>query len=125
MKGHSINFLCIIILVLAVILCGNFSYATPETTVEKILASKDSYDGNEVSVSGTVSSPRFKASKSGRPYMTFPLLGDSGGRINILFWGDMKLKPGKRVMGKGIYRKIMEMGKYTFRDVIEASEIKR
>ena len=125
MKGHSINFLCIIILVLAVILCGNFSYATPETTVEKILASKDSYDGKEVSVSGTVSSPRFKASKSGRPYMTFPLLGDSGGRINILFWGDMKLKPGKRVMGKGIYRKIMEMGKYTFRDVIEASEIKR
>jgi hypothetical protein len=124
MKGHSINFLCIIILVLAVILCGNFSYAAPETTIEKILASKDSYDGKEVLVSGTVSSPKFKASRAGKTYMTFPLLGDSGGRINILFWGDMKLKPGKKIMGKGIYRKIMEMGKYTFRDVIEASEIK-
>jgi hypothetical protein len=55
--------------------------------------------------------------------MTFPLLSDSKGRINVLFWGDIKLKTGKKVTIKGIYRKIMEMGKYTFRDVIEASEI--
>ena len=74
-------------------------------------------------VSGTVSSPKFKAARRGKAYMTFPLLGHSGDRINILFWGDMKLKPGKKVRVKGIYRKIMEVGKYTFRDVIEASKI--
>jgi len=55
--------------------------------------------------------------------MTFPILGDSEGRINVLVWGDMKLKKGQKVKVKGTYRKIMEMGKYTFRDVIEVGEI--
>ena len=114
-----------IVLVLAIVLSGFSICPAIEITTEKIVTDKDSYDGKEVSVSGTVSSPKFKASRAGKTYMTFPLLGDSGGRINILFWGDMKLKPGKRVMGKGIYRKIMEMGKYTFRDVVAASELKQ
>jgi hypothetical protein len=102
---------------------GSPVHAAVETTIEEIMANKDSYDGKEVSVSGAVSTPRFKASRHGKPYMTFPLLGDSKGRINILFWGDRKLKKGEKVRVTGIYRKIMEMGKYTFRDVIEASEI--
>jgi len=124
MKWWSSKFSITIILVLAIVLCGNFSDAAQETTIEKIIANKDSYDKKEVSVSGTVSSPKFKAARRGKAYMTFPILGDSGGRINILFWGDMKLKPGKKVRVTGMYRKIMEMGKYTFRDMIEASEIK-
>jgi hypothetical protein len=104
-------------------LLGSYVHATMEATVEEIMANKDSYDEKEVVVSGTVSSPKFKASKAGKAYMTFPILGDSGGKINILKWGDMKLKPGKKVSVKGIYRKTMKMGKYTFRDLIEASEI--
>ena len=114
-----------IILFLTLVFPGSSIHAAMETMVEEIMANKDSYDGKEVSVSGAVSTPRFKASRAGKPYMTFPLLGDSGGRINILFWGDMKLKKGQKVRVTGIYRKIMEMGKYTFRDVIEASEIKK
>jgi hypothetical protein len=124
MKWWSSKFSIAIILVLAIVLCGNFTDAGQETTIEKIIANKDSYDKKEVSVSGTVSSPKFKAARRGKAYMTFPILGDSGGRINILFWGDMKLKPGKKVRVTGMYRKIMEMGKYTFRDMTEASEIK-
>jgi hypothetical protein len=112
-----------IVLFLAVVLGGSSINAAMETTVEEIMADKDSYDGKEVSVSGAVSTPRFKSSRHGKPYMTFPLLGDSKGRINVLFWGNMKLKTGKKIRVTGIYRKIMEMGKYTFRDVIEASEI--
>ena len=112
-----------IILFLAVVLGGSSINAAMETTVEEIMADKDSYDGKEVSVSGAVSTPRFKSSRHRKPYMTFPLLSDSKGRINVLFWGDIKLKTGKKIRVTGIYRKIMEMGKYTFRDVIEASEI--
>jgi hypothetical protein len=112
-----------IILFLAVVLGGSSVHAAMETTVEEIIADKDSYDGKEVSLSGAVSTPRFKASRHRKPYMTFPLLGDSKGRINVLFWGNIKLKTGKKVRVTGIYRKIMEMGKYTFRDVIEASVI--
>ena len=100
------------------------AHAAVETTVEEIMASKDSYDGKEVSVSGAVSTPRFKASRRGKPYMTLPLLGDSKGRINVLIWGNPKLKTGKKVRVTGTYRKVMEMGKYTFRDVIETGEVK-
>jgi hypothetical protein len=124
MKRYFLIYSPIFLLVSAVLLCGNSIQAAAETTVEEIMANKDSYEEKEVSVSGAVSTPRFKASRHRKPYITFPLLGDSGSRINILFWGDIKLKTGKKIKVQGVYRKIMEMGKYTFRDVIEASEIK-
>ena len=123
MKERFLKFSLSIILLLTTILLGSSVHATMEVSIEQIKANKDSYDEKEVAVSGTVSSPKFKASKAGKAYMTFPILGDSGGRINILKWGDMKLKPGKKVSVKGIYRKTMKIGKYTFRDLIEASEI--
>ncbi len=113
------------LLVSAILLCGASIQAVTETTVEEIMADRDSYDGKEVFLSGVVSTPRFKASRHRKPYMTFPLLGDSGSRINILFWGDIKLKTGKEIKVRGVYRKTMEMGKYTFRDVIEASDIQK
>ena len=123
MKRPFMKFSLSLILFLTMVSWGSFVHAAVETTVEEIMGNKDSYDGKEVSVSGAVSTPRFKASRHGKPYMTFPLLSDSKGRINVLFWGNIKLKTGKKVAIKGIYRKIMELGKYTFRDVIEASEI--
>jgi uncharacterized protein YdeI (BOF family) len=123
MKRPFMKFSLSLILFLTMVSWGGFAHGAVETTVEEIMANKDSYDGKEVSVSGAVSTPRFKASRHGKPYMTFPLRSDSKGRINVLFWGDIKLKTGKKVTIKGLYRKIMEMGKYTFRDVIEASEI--
>ena len=123
MKRFFLIYSPIFLFVSAVLLCGNSIQAAEETTVEEIIANKETYDEKEVSVSGAVSTPRFRASRRGKPYMTFPLLGDSKGRINVLFWGDIKLKTGKKIKVQGVYRKIMEMGKYTFRDVIEASEI--
>jgi hypothetical protein len=87
MKWRSINFLWIIIFVLAIVLCGNFSYAAQETTVQKILANRDSYDGQEVSVSGTVSKLKLKTSKGGNDYTTFSLLSESGGSLTIFVWG--------------------------------------
>ena len=113
------------ILSFSAVVLGNSVDAATEATVEEILADQDSYDGKEVSVSGAVSTPRFKASRHGKPYMTFPLLGESGGRINVLVWEQMKLKKGEKVKITGTYRRVMEMGKYTFRDMIEASQIIR
>jgi hypothetical protein len=125
MKRFFLIYSPIFLLVSAILLCGTLIHASKETTVEEIMADKDSYDGKEVSLSGAVSTPRFKASRHSKSYMTFPLLGDSGSRINILFWGEIKLKTGTKIKVQGVYRKMMEMGKYTFRDVIEASEIEK
>ncbi|HVP80000.1 MAG TPA: hypothetical protein VMV04_19120 [Thermodesulfobacteriota bacterium] len=123
MKRFFLIYSPILLLVSVVLLCKASTHAAGETTVEQIMANKDLYEGQEVSVYGAASTPRFKSSRHGKPYMTLPLLGDSKGRINVLFWGDKKLKTGKKVRVTGIYRKMMEMGKYTFRDVIEATEI--
>ncbi len=124
-KGRVLKFSLFIVSFFSAVVLGNLVHAGMKTSVEEILANQDSYDGKEVSVSGTVSTPRFKASRHGKPYMTFPLLGESEGRINVLVWEQMKLKKGEKVKVTGTYRKIMEMGKYTFRDLIEASEIMR
>ncbi len=125
MKRHYSISLIVILLVLKILLWGNMVYAAIETTIEEIRADRDSYDGKEVSISGAVSSPRFKASRAGKPYMTLPLLGHSGDQINVLVWGNTKLKKEQKVKVTGIYKKIMKMGKYTFRDMIEASKINK
>jgi len=122
MKWRSINFLCVIILI--IVLCGNFSYAAIETTVQKILANRDSYDGQEVSVSGTVSRLKLKTSKGGKDYTTFSLVSGSGGSLNIFVWGHSKLKQGQKVKVTGTYRKVKRVGRYTFYNEIEAMEIK-
>jgi hypothetical protein len=124
-KGRLLKLSLFVFLFFSAVVLGNSVDAATEATVEEILGDQDSYDGKEVSVSGAVSTPRFKASRHGKPYMTFPLLGESGGRINVLVWEQPKLKKGEKVKITGTYRKVMEMGKYTFRDMIEASEIIR
>ena len=138
MKRCTSKILLGVILSLSVLLWGNFSDATVpwqffipnepskpvETPVEKILADKNSYDGKEVSVSGTVSADlKLKRSRAGKDYTTFSLLGDSGRRIKIFIWGRLKLQGGQKVKVTGIYRKIKKTGKYTFRNEIEAAEI--
>jgi exonuclease VII large subunit len=123
MKWRSINFIWIIILVLAIVLCENFSYAAQETTVQKILANRDSYDGQEVAVSGTVSKLKLKTSKVGNDYTTFSLMSESGGSLTIFVWGQSKLKQGQKVKVTGTYRKFKRVGRYTFYNEIEATEI--
>jgi len=124
MKRCTSKFLFVIVLVLTIGL-GSFSICPAiETTVDKILADKNAYDGKEVSVSGTVSANlKLKTSKGEKDYTTFSLLGDSGGRINIFIWGKLKLQGGQKVRVTGIYHKVMKVGQSTFRNEIEATEI--
>lgn len=124
MKRHFLKFSQVIFLVLAIVL-GSFTICPAiETTIKEIVADKNSYDGKEVSVSGTVSANlKFKTIKGGKDYTTFSLLGDSGGRINIFIWGKLKLQGGQKVRVTGIYHKVMRVGQSTFRNEIEAMEI--
>jgi hypothetical protein len=124
MKQCIPKFLFVIVLVLTIVL-GSF-YICPAigATIDEILADKNSYDGKEVSVSGTVSADlKLKTSKDGKDYTTFSLLGDSGRRIKVFIWGKFQLQGGQKVRVTGIYRKVMKVGKYTFRNGIEAKKI--
>ena len=136
MKRHFSKFSSIFLLLLTIFLWGDFSgaavpwqYAIPEeekpveTTADKIVAQKDSYDGKEVSVSGKISNLKFKTSEGGSKYTTFVLVGESGGRINVFISKHPKLKPTQKVKVTGLYRKVKKTGKYTFRNRIEATDV--
>lgn len=70
MKWRPLTFLFGTVLLLTMMPCGNFGYATLETTIDKILADKNSYDGKEVLVWRVVSNPKFKKSTGGSEYTT-------------------------------------------------------
>jgi hypothetical protein len=124
MKWGTLKFLFGMVLVLTIILCGNFGYAAIETTIDKILADKNSYDGKEVLISGVVSNLKFKKSTGGSKYTTFSLTSESGKSIHVFFLGQFKLKSKQKVKVVGIFRKVTKVGRSTLNNEIEATEIR-
>lgn len=123
MRSHILKFSFGMVLVLTIALGGFSICPAIETTTEKIVTDKDSYDGQEVSVTGTISNLKFKITMGGNDYMTFLLVGESGGRINVFMWGRLKLKSGQKVRVTGLYRKVKKMAHRNYYNEIEASEI--
>jgi len=111
-------------LVLTIILCSHFGYAAIETTIDKILADKNSYDGKEVLISCVVSNLKFKKSTGGNEYTTFSLTSESGKSIHVFFLGQFKLKSRQKVNVLGIFRKVTRVGRSTLYNEIEATEIR-
>ena len=124
MKWRTLKFLFSIMLVLTIILCSHFGYAAIETTIDKILADKNSYDGKEVLISCVVSNLKFKKSTGGNEYTTFSLTSESGKSIHVFFLGQFKLKSRQKVNVLGIFRKVTRVGRSTLYNEIEATEIR-
>jgi hypothetical protein len=125
MKHRVFGILSVAILILGILSLTNKFSEAAEATIEKILSSKETYHGKEVSVSGKVSGFRQKTSKIGNPYTTFSLVGDSGAILNIYFQGHTQVDEGKSAKVTGIYRKEKRVGEYTFENEIEATDIKQ
>ena len=124
MKRCTSKFLLSILLIFIIILVGLSVCPAMDTTAEKIIAKKDSFDGKQVSVKGTVSNLKFKTANAKDDYTTFVLVGESGGRINVFIWGSLKLRPGQNVQVTGIYRKIRKTAHRNYYNEIEASGVK-
>lgn len=124
MKPYSLRILLGIFLVSAFVLGGFSTCPAAETTVEEIMYNKDSFDGQQVSVTGTVSGLRFGPLVGGNAYTTFILVGKSGGRVNVLIWERLQLTPRQEVMVTGTYRKAWRTDRRMFNNAIEASKIR-
>ena len=124
MKRRTSKLLFGMVLALTIVLSGFSISAAMETTAEKIIAKKDSYDGKQVTVKGTVSNLKFKIANVKDDYTTFILVGESGGRINVFIWGSLKLQPGQEVQVTGRYRKVRRWAQRNYYNEIEASEVK-
>jgi hypothetical protein len=124
MQWRTLKFLFGMVLVLTVLLFGRFGDAAMETTIDKILADKNAYDGKDVLVSGVVSNLKFKKSTGGSEYTTFSLTGESGKSIQVFFLGQYKLKSKQKVNVSGIFRKSAKVGRSILHNEIEAKEIR-
>jgi len=124
MKRYALKFVFSIFLLVGIVL-ANFSICpAADTTAEKIITKKDSYDGKQVSVKGTVSNLKFRTANVKDDYTTFVLVGGSGGRVNVFIWGNLKLKAGQKVQVTGVYRKVRKTSQRNYYNEIEASQVK-
>jgi hypothetical protein len=124
MKRSTSTFLIGMVLAITIVLSGFSISSAKDTTAEKIITKKDSYDGKKVTVKGTVSNLKFKTANVKDNYTTFVLVGESGGRINVFIWGSPKLQPGQKVQVTGRYRKVRRTPHRNYYNEIEASKVK-
>jgi len=122
-KERWMNVFLTTIFLLSFAFSVDLGHAATETTIERILADRDSYDGKEASASGIVSKIQFKTSKRGNDYTTFTLVGGSGGSVNVFIWGRPKIKEGQKAKVTGTYRKTKKVGRYTFHNEFGATDV--
>ncbi len=95
-------------------------------SVSQILKNPEEYDGRIVEVEGLAGDINFKTSKSGRKYTTFKLSDNYGRTLKVYYGkGHPRISDGDRVLVKGIYRKVKRIGRYQYKNQIDASEVKR
>lgn len=123
MKRCTPKFVFGMVLALTMVLSG-FSFFPVDTTVEKIVTNKDSFDGKQVSVKGIVSNLKFKAANAQETYTTFVLIGESGGGVNVFISERAELRPGQEVQVTGVYRKVRKTTFRYYHNEIEALSVR-
>jgi len=93
-------------------------------TVGEILSNPDRFDQKPVALIGMAENVRPRAARRGNEYTTLKL-ADGTGRINVFLWGKPDVQTGDRVEVRGVFQKVKRVGRYTFRNEIEASSVKR
>ncbi|MDR7434527.1 MAG: hypothetical protein QN189_05295 [Armatimonadota bacterium] len=91
-------------------------------TVRDIVQNPDRYDGQIVSVTGTIAAYRERISARGNPYTTFRL-EEGGASVAVFAWRHQGLRNGLRVRVVGRFDKMKRVGQYTFYNEIEAQRI--
>ncbi len=95
-------------------------------SVSQILKNPDKFDGRIVEVEGLAKNINFKTSKSGRKYTTFKLQDNYGRTLKVYYGkGHPRISENSGVLVKGVYRKIKRIGRYRYKNQIDASEVKK
>ncbi len=86
-----------------------------------ILATPDRYDGQYVTLSGTITNLRETVSRRGNPYYTFDL-SDGKATVRVFSFGTPPCRAGGATV-EGTYQWIKRQGRYTFHNEVTASRI--
>jgi hypothetical protein len=78
------------------------------------------FDGQHLTVSGSAQFVRPKTSREGNDYETFSI-GEQA-CVNVFTWDHPQIAEGKRLTVNGTFAAVKHVGRYTFRDEIDADE---
>lgn len=98
------------------------AYADPPLTIQALVQNPNRFDGKVVSVVGTISVYRERASDTGHPFTVFALT-DGGTSITVFIWNRHPFGNGDRVRVTGTFVRAKSVGTVTFDNEIQAHRI--
>lgn len=111
--------------ILAVTLCCLFLLVTSahavSTSPSEILTIPDRFDGQTVTISGTIADLRERVSQQGNPYYTFDL-NDGKQAIRVFSFGKAPCRAGRATVD-GTFEKVKQQGRYTFYNEVTALSV--
>jgi hypothetical protein len=107
-------------LLVAYIAIGSTFAHAAEATPSQLLANPSKFDGQHVTVAGTAQYVRPKTSRRGNEYETFSLCEQTC--VNVFTWGHPNIAQGKQLTVHGTFEAVKRVGRYTFRNEIDADE---
>ncbi len=96
--------------------------ASPDGAVKALLADPARYDGQIVTLTGTVTSLDVRVSQRGNSYYTFKL-DDGSGRVTVFSFGDPPCPEGRAVNVEGQFLRVKEISGYTFYNQVDATRV--
>ena len=95
--------------------------ALPSSPAE-ILGAADRFDGQIVTISGTVTNVQPRVSRQGNAYFTFEL-SDGRKSITVFKFGESPCRAGATATVEGLFQTVKQVGRYTFRNQVDATKI--
>ena len=90
--------------------------------VKALLSDPARYDGQPVTLAGTVTQLDVRVSRRGNSYYTFKL-GDGSGRVTVFSFGEPPCPSGSRVTIDGEFRRVKRVSGHTFYDQVDARRV--
>jgi len=92
------------------------------TSPSEILGNADRFDGQAVTLSGTVTNFQEQVSRAERPYYTFDL-SDGTEAVRVFSFGKAPCKSGGATVD-GTFAKVKQQGQYTFSNEVTATRVR-
>jgi hypothetical protein len=92
------------------------------TSPSEILGNADRFDGQAVTISGTVTNLQEQVSDMGRPYYTFDL-SDGTEAVRVFSFGKVPCKSGGATVD-GTFAKVKQQGQHIFYNEITATRVR-
>jgi hypothetical protein len=93
-----------------------------DATVKTVMSDPARYDGQAVSLAGTINALDARVSKRGNAYYTFKL-DDGSGRVNVFAFGQPPCPSGSSVTADGVFRRVKQISGHTFYNQVDASRV--